>query len=208
MLALQGEAEADGAVISFRTSVVGAKVGSDAAKDGAKVVVETADMALQCDLVVNCAGLAAASVARMFAGEAGAGMFPEQRFAKGNYFGLDKCTALFRHLIYPVPEQHGLGVHATLDLQGVVRFGPDVQWQESSDDYIVDPARADAFYAEIRKYWKGLPDDALVPAYAGIRPKLMTVTGAAADFKFLGPQETGVLAIPLPMLANKYSRTF
>ena len=93
--------------------------------------------------------------------------------------GLPKATtsplsgkAPFSHLIYPVPEAAGLGVHLTLDLGGQAKFGPDVQWVDSADDLVVDPRRGDAFYAEVRKYWPALPDGALVPGYAGIRPKI------------------------------------
>jgi L-2-hydroxyglutarate oxidase LhgO len=72
-------------------------------------------------------------------------------------------------------------VHLTLDLGGQARFGPDVEWLPEPTpgrplgrlDYHVDPARARAFYAEIRRYWPGLPDAALAPAYAGIRPKTL-----------------------------------
>ncbi|MFX6803899.1 FAD-dependent oxidoreductase, partial [Acinetobacter baumannii] len=74
--------------------------------------------------------------------------------------------------VYPMPDSAGLGVHATIDLQGRCRFGPDVQWVEDETDLIVDPARAEGFYAAIRAYWPGLADGALQPDYAGIRPKL------------------------------------
>jgi L-2-hydroxyglutarate oxidase LhgO len=99
--------------------------------------------------------------------------------------------APFRHLIYPVPEPGGLGVHLTLDLAGQARFGPDVEWVEKLD-YAVDPARAERFYRAIRTYWPGLPDGALHPGYAGIRPKLSGPGAAAADFLIQGPEAHGV----------------
>ena len=72
-------------------------------------------------------------------------------------------------------------MHLTLDLGGQARFGPDVEWV-AHEDYAVDPHRAEGFYAEVRKYWPELPDDALQPAYAGIRPKLHGPGEPAPDF--------------------------
>lgn len=72
----------------------------------------------------------------------------------------------FRHLIYPLPEHGGLGVHLTLDMAGVAKFGPDVEWVDG-EQYAVDPARADSFYPAIRTYFPGLKDGALAPSYSG-----------------------------------------
>ena len=74
----------------------------------------------------------------------------------------------------------GLGVHATIDLGGAVRFGPDVEWVDSADDLSVDPARAASFYSAVKAYWPGLPDGALEPDYAGIRPKLQVQRASVA----------------------------
>ena len=90
-----------------------------------------------------------------------------------------------------MPEPGGLGVHLTIDMGGQARFGPDVEWIERVD-YDVDPRRAHAFYASIRRYWPALPDGALLPGYAGIRPKLSGPGGAAEDFVIQGPREHGV----------------
>jgi L-2-hydroxyglutarate oxidase LhgO len=90
-----------------------------------------------------------------------------------------------------VPEPGGLGVHVTLDLGGRARFGPDVEWVDAID-YRVDPRRAQAFYAAIRRYWPGLPAGALEPGYAGIRPKISGRGEPAADFVVQGPREHGV----------------
>ena len=75
---------------------------------------------------------------------------------------------------------------------GQAKFGPDVQWVDSPDDLSVDPTRGEAFYAEVRKYWPGLPDGALQPGYAGIRPKICGPGDPAADFVIQGPAEHGV----------------
>ena len=106
---------------------------------------------------------------------------PLAHYAKGSYFTLTG-KAPFTRLIYPVPEAAGLGVHLTLDLGGQAKFGPDVQWVQSPDDLLVDPARGDAFYAEVRRYWPALRDGSLAPGYAGIRPKIQGADAPAADF--------------------------
>jgi L-2-hydroxyglutarate oxidase LhgO len=144
---------------------------------------------LTADAVVNAASLGAQALARATEG------YPPERvpplvLAKGNYFG---CTGkpAFSHLIYPAPVDGGLGTHVTLDLAGRMRFGPDVEWIEA-EDYEVNPRRAESFYASIRRYWPGLPDGALVPDYAGIRPKLTGPGEKAADFMIDGPAEHGL----------------
>ena len=90
----------------------------------------------------------------------------------------------------------GLGVHLTLDLNGRMRFGPDVEWLDFNDpdmiDYTVDIRRADQFYAAIRNYWPALPDDALTPDYSGVRPKLSGPGAPAADFRIDGPELHGL----------------
>ena len=110
-----------------------------------------AEVEFHCDELVNCAGLAAPKVAAAIAGVSAA--VPTPSYAKGNYYALSGPSP-FSRLVYPIPNQAGLGVHATIDLSGQCRFGPDVEWiAPSADgtlDYSVDPARADAFYDEVR----------------------------------------------------------
>ena len=186
MLALQGDAENAGAMCVFLSPVTGAK----AVRGGVEVFVGgTEPMNLRCRLLVNSAGLHAPGLARRIEG------MPQDRvpgayYAKGNYFTLSGRSP-FSRLIYPVPVPGGLGVHLTIDLGGQARFGPDVQWLEEID-YTVDPARADSFYAAVRKYWPALKDGALQPGYAGIRPKIVPPGKAAQDFVVQGPQTHGV----------------
>lgn len=113
------------------------------------------------------------------------------RFAKGTYFALVGCPPPFRRLVYPIPESGGLGIHATVDLAGQLRFGPDVEWVETVD-YRPDPTRAETFYRAVRRYWPGLPDGALVPAYCGIRPKINGPGEPSLDFRVLDEEQTGV----------------
>jgi L-2-hydroxyglutarate oxidase LhgO len=85
-------------------------------------------------------------------------------------------------------------VHVTLDLAGQARFGPDVEWIERIA-YDVDPRRAERFYAAIRRYWPGLPDGALLPGYAGIRPKTAGPGEPAPDFQIQGPGAHGIAGL-------------
>jgi L-2-hydroxyglutarate oxidase LhgO len=119
---------------------------------------------------------------------------PRGWLCKGNYF---RCAGrpAFARLVYPLPEAAGLGVHLTLDLAGQMRFGPDVQWIERSDDCDVDASRADTFYAAIRRWWPALPDGALAPDYAGIRPKIAGPGEPARDFLIEGPAAHGVAGL-------------
>ena len=146
-------------------------------------------MTLTCSLLVNAAGLNAPAVARSVDGMP-LELIPRAYLAKGNYFSCSK-KAPFSHLIYPVPEPGGLGVHLTLDMAGQARFGPDVEWVDSID-YAVDPARSERFYPAIRKYWPALPDGALMPSYSGIRPKIVPPAVAYQDFLIQGPKDHGV----------------
>jgi L-2-hydroxyglutarate oxidase LhgO len=139
--------------------------------------------------LVNAAGLHAPDVAACIEG-LDARHVPRAHYARGHYFTL-AGRPRFQRLIYPVPQPGGLGVHLTLDLQGQARFGPDVQWVNEID-YTVDPKRADAFYAEVRRYWPALPDGALQPGYAGIRPKLAGPEAPNLDFRIDGPAQHGV----------------
>ncbi|MBR0718157.1 NAD(P)/FAD-dependent oxidoreductase [Bradyrhizobium liaoningense] len=186
MLSLRGEAEAAGTFFAFHTPILRAKAA------GGVIEIEAggeAPMTLQCGLLVNAAGLSATTVARNVDGMP-LERIPPAYLAKGNYFSCS-ARAPFSHLIYPVPEPGGLGVHLTLDMAGQARFGPDVEWIEQID-YAVDPARAERFYPAIRKYWPTLPDGALMPSYSGIRPKIVPPAVATQDFLMQGPRDHGV----------------
>lgn len=185
MLALQGDLEHAGGMVVCHAEV------REAAAVAGGIWLRTADgTELTARTVVNAAGLQAPALASRMAGMPPQHV-PRAYYAKGNYFTLSG-RAPFSRLIYPVPEAAGLGVHLTLDLGGQAKFGPDVQWVDGPGDLQVDPSRADGFYAEIRRYWPALPDAALVPGYAGIRPKISGPGEPAADFVIQGPQTHGV----------------
>jgi len=166
MLSLLGKAESYGAMIAYKstvTSLLPTQSGFTVSITGEQ------HLDLTCKHVINASGHGASALAKLTSGLA-AELVPTARYAKGNYFRLQGKTPVSR-LIYPVPEPGGLGVHITIDMAGQSRFGPDVQWQDSLD-YRVDPSRSEHFYDAIRRYWPALEDDALMPDYAGVRPKI------------------------------------
>jgi L-2-hydroxyglutarate oxidase LhgO len=186
MLALRGDAEDAGAACAFHAPLERGK----ATMAGFELDVGGgAPITLACDLLINAAGLAATFVARGIDGMP-IELIPPAYLAKGNYFSCS-ARAPFSHLIYPVPEPGGLGVHLTLDMAGQARFGPDVEWVDAID-YTVDPARAERFYPAIRRYWPALPDGALMPSYSGMRPKIVPPAVAVQDFLIQGPKDHGV----------------
>jgi len=194
MLALRGEIEDSGGALAFHAPLERAK----AVPDGFEVEIGgDTPMALQCRVLINSAGLNAPAIARAIEGMP-SDRIPTSYYAKGNYFSCS-TRAPFSHLIYPVPEPGGLGVHLTIDLGGQAKFGPDVEWVDSLDveslDYAVDPARAERFYPAIRRYWPTLPDGALSPSYSGIRPKIVPPAIARQDFVIQGPQDHGLAGL-------------
>jgi len=194
MLSLQGELERAGGLVVLRSRVEALR------RDGAAWRVEVRDAdgtpsEIGARSVVNAAGLYAGELAARTEGLAPAHR-PRLRYCKGSYFALSG-RAPFVHLIYPLPQDGGLGVHVTLDLGGQARFGPDVEWLAADADpagldYRVDPARAAGFAAAVRDYWPGLADAALLPAYSGVRPKLGGPGEPAADFRIDGPAVHGL----------------
>ncbi|MBM3534429.1 MAG: NAD(P)/FAD-dependent oxidoreductase [Alphaproteobacteria bacterium] len=187
MLALQGDAEERGAMIAFLSPVTDGHVGHNAIE----IEVGGAEpMRIRCRTLVNSGGLHAQALSKTLEGLDPATV-PPAYLAKGNYYVLTGVKPPFTRLIYPAPEQAGLGIHVTLDLAGQMKFGPDVEWVNEIT-YDVDPRRAESFYAAIRTYWPGLPDGALSPGYAGMRPKLQKPGEPAKDFMVQGPRETGI----------------
>ncbi len=148
-----------------------------------------------CKPLINCAGHGAPPLARAIAGLP-ANFVPRNYFRRGVYFSVSGRP--FKRLIYPVHGPGGMDIHAVIDIAGNVRFGPDVEWVDRLD-YSVDPGRAEAFYRSIRTFWPGLPDGALLPAYAGIRPRISGPDEPAADFVIQGPRDHGI-----PHLVNLF----
>jgi len=139
--------------------------------------------------LITAPGLSAQAVAGEIEGFPKA-KIPIRHLGKGVYFRLTG-RAPFEHLIYPPPIPGALGVHYRKDLGGQAVFGPDLAYVEA-EDYSVDPARAEGFYAYIRRFWPALPDGALTPDYAGLRPKLHGPGEPQPDFQLDGPEVHGL----------------
>ena len=178
MLSLEGDLAAGGGMIAFLTAV------QDLERRPAGVRVHCADMAIDARIVVNSAGLAAPILAGRL-GREGRGYY-----AKGHYYALAGASP-FKHLVYPVAEAGGLGVHVTIDMGGQAKFGPDVVWQDD-EDYGFDGVDIARFADAIRRYYPALDETRLNPGYTGIRPKLAPAGEPASDFVIEGPAQTGV----------------
>lgn len=189
MLALLGDAERHGAVLAVNNPIYDVRISSGQIfiRSGPDPKYE-----IGTSWLINSAGLHAQSVARLIDAMP-VNKIPAVHYAKGNYFYINQKSP-FKHLIYPIPEAGGLGIHLTLDLAGRARFGPDVEWQNEIN-YLVNPQRAEKFYREIRRYWPGLPDGALQPGYAGIRPKLVEQGRPDGDFVVQTEENHGVAGL-------------
>jgi L-2-hydroxyglutarate oxidase LhgO len=188
MLALLGDAEAHGAVIAYRCPVTAAM----ASHIGFRVTTGgSPPMEVHCARLINAAGLGAPDLARHIAPYDPL-RIPKQYLVKGSYFTFSGRSP-FSRPIYPT-QHGGFWIHATVDLAGQLKFGPDAE-EVDALDYSVDPARAVGFYTAIRKYWPDLPDGSLQPGYAGIRPKLHALAESFRDFVIEGPQRHGIAGL-------------
>ncbi len=194
MLALQGDLERAGGMVAFGARVNSARLTAEA---GLHIVRLADGTELATRVLVNAASLHACALARHFEG-LDSRFVPQEWFAKGNYYSLSG-RAPFTRLIYPAPADAHLGTHLTLDLGGQAKFGPDIEWLDirtpEEIDWRVDPSRADGFYAEVRRYWPGLPDGSLQPSYSGVRPKIHGQHVKAPDFRIDGPASHGVAGL-------------
>lgn len=177
MLALLGDYECAGGLLSCNSLVSGIRV----IKDGFSIVVTGSGESseITCTELINSAGLDAQKISQTF-GDGVVLNIPKSRYCKGTYFSLSGKSP-FSRLIYPVPNNAGLGVHLTLDLSGRAKFGPDTEWI-SKPNYEVNSKRKGEFVNAIRDYFPDLNDAELNPDYAGVRPKIVSSREPAADF--------------------------
>lgn len=186
MIALLGDLEDCGGVLALDTWITGVQP-----EDGGlrvEFVSGGESSSLVARQVVNAAGLSSVDLLHRVEGYP-QDRAPDMRLAKGSYFSYPGRP--FRHLVYPMPSEAGLGIHATLDLDGRVRFGPDVEWVDHIN-YAVDPRRVDGFYRAIREYWPAVVEHRLQADYSGIRPKITGPGQQAADFLIEGPGDHGI----------------
>ena len=187
MLALQGEIEDAGGSVVVSTPFERAE---PIAGDGFRVTAGGEGGAtLTCRLLVTAPGLSSQDVAARIEGFP-ADRIPDGHFGKGVYFRLTG-KAPFERLIYPPPIAGALGTHYRKDLGGQAVFGPDLEYVEV-EDYSVAPQKAEGFATYIRRFWPGLPDGALTPDYAGIRPKLHGAGELQPDFQLRGRDDHGI----------------
>jgi len=164
---LHADANTSGVTFSFGSEVNRITPG----KDGSVIGIKNEDYTFLSKVVINSAGLFADQIAGL------AGIDIEKAgyrlsYYKGSYFSYSKASPVKR-LVYPVPHKDltGLGVHATLDLGGRLRFGPDAEHVDAPD-YTVEGRKADDFYNGASRFIRGLEKGSFVPDMAGIRPKL------------------------------------
>ena len=195
MLSLLGGFEDAGGMIAYHSPLMSAKPIGSSAEGGFELDIGGPDgMKIKTKILINCAGMSAPAIAQKIEG-LNQDQIPKAYFAKGNYFSLSGKSP-FSHLIYPIPEPGGLGVHLTLDMAGQAKFGPDVEWldveNEEQINYTVDTKRGEGFYAAVRKYWPELKDNSLQPDYSGVRAKIVPPNTPAGDFCFNAPQDHGL----------------
>ena len=187
MLAMAGEAENRGALFSFNTRFAGAS------KQDAFVIVAIGNDGTRTEvtsnIIVNCAGHGAHAVALAVEGIASSSL-PPRYLARGHYCSVSGSSP-FRHLIYPVPVNGALGIHATLDMSGGLRFGPDIEWI-SELDYALPPDLPSRFASAVKSYWPGVHGRILSPSYSGIRPKIHGPECGFADFCIQGEHHHGI----------------
>ena len=198
MHALLGDFEANGGLLSTQSAVT--QISRHTRGFSLKVSVQSdqSEFEITADCVINAAGLGAQAVASAIDGFPSSAV-PKLYFCKGNYFAMTGKNP-FRHLIYPAPPESGagLGIHATIDLGGQVKFGPDIEYVTEAN-FEVTAAALPAYYRAIRRYFPGLRSGSLNPSYAGIRPKIQAPGDPAADF--LIREESG---LGFPRLVNLF----
>lgn len=153
-------------------------------------------MDITCTSLINAAGHGAHDAATGVDGVSPARL-PPRFLAKGNYCSVSGKSP-FTHLVYPVPVAGALGIHATLDMGGAVRFGPDIQWI-TGFDYGLPDGLPEKFSAAVESYWPGVRDRTLSPSYCGIRPKVHGPEKSAADFIIQGEAEHGIAGLCQPV---------
>jgi len=179
-LSYAAEAESHGAALVLHTEVLGIEPRSGGYRVTARGGGGETD-SIGCAAVVNAAGLGADVLAERVGFDVDASGY-RLHPCKGDYFSLAPSAPLrVSQLVYPVPSVAGLGIHATLDLGGRIRFGPDAEYVDRVS-YEVDPAKAELFASRVRRYLPQLETDWLSPDYAGVRPRLAAPGEPFRDF--------------------------
>ena len=177
MRSLVGKIEECGGMLAFNSKVIKSSFSNN------NFIVQVSgkeDTIIQCNQLINSAGLFASQVASRIEG-LDKKYIPETFFAKGNYFSINKDLGI-RHLVYPIPNEYSLGIHLTPELDYSVKFGPDFEWVDDPKNYKVDIDKEKIFISEIKKYLPDLDPNSLNPSYAGIRPIIEKKDKLKRDF--------------------------
>lgn len=194
MRVLYGTAQEKGVWFAFNSEVIGIEKKSD----GYEVRIQDREgiSSVNTGIVINSAGLNCEKIARLAGiniNKAGYKIY----YCKGEYFSLDGGIGRVVHrLVYPVPEQAGVGVHITLSLDGILRLGPSVRYVDNID-YAVDESSKADFYRAVHRYLPSVKMDDLIPDFAGIRAKLQGPEEKFRDFVIKEESDKG-----LPGLIN------
>jgi len=186
MLALLGDFENAGGTLVTQSQVNRFRH----VADGIEIDVGEGDTAMQLQTrwLVNAAGHGALGLARA----SGMENLPTGYFPAGHYYGYQGKPP-FSHLVYPVATTGSLGIHATLDLGGQLKFGPDVDWRERLDySFDASPERRSHFENSVRDYYPALEAERLQPGYVGVRQRISAPGEPLADFQITGPRQHGV----------------
>jgi L-2-hydroxyglutarate oxidase LhgO len=177
MQTLLAEAQHNNAQFVGQTSFIKA----EPSNKGFNVTLESQgeEITIHCRYLINSAGLHATKVAKNIISLSPMHI-PELYYCRGHYFSYQGKSP-FKQLIYPVPTDHGLGIHASLDVGGQLKFGPDTQYINELN-YQVSEALKQKFVQAIQRYFPKLDPDRIQPAYAGIRPKLEGPNDGFKDF--------------------------
>jgi len=179
MNSLEGQIKDSQGMISYNSKV--SKINFDGKSFTLQVQdLENNSTSIGCKFLINSAGLYASTVANRIE-ELDKKFIPKTYFAKGNYFSLSRDLGI-KHLIYPIPEGFGLGIHLTLEMDNTIKFGPDVEWVDNIDDYEVNLNRKEEFIKEILKYLPTLDANLLTANYSGIRPIMKKKDKSMRDF--------------------------
>lgn len=182
MDALLHEAVAAEAVVQARSQVVGLQRpgGGDW-----QVTLRTGgrEESFTAERVVNAAGLESDTVAAL-AGIDVEGAGYRLHYWKGSYFSVRPARwGIVSRLVYPVPGEISLGLHAVVGLDGRLRFGPDAEHlPDRRPDYTVDEGKRAVFAAGVRRLLPAIREDELAPDMAGIRAKLQAPGEGFRDF--------------------------
>jgi glycerol-3-phosphate dehydrogenase len=157
-------AKSNGAHILTNTRVIGADAGVGPA------LIRTEREEFGARAVINCAGLHADEVARMF-GYGKHTIYP----CRGEYAELlPGARKLVNGLVYPLPlpTGHGLGVHFTKTTAGALLIGPNARYVKNKDDYENDRTDLRVFYESAALMAPALRFEDMRSSYTGIRPRL------------------------------------